>query len=143
MKKEPLISFAAASALSVGLMLAIAGPGFAGISFTVNSPATFVPGSNKQVIVTGTVTCPSGKVVTVGIQLMQQGKMAAHAMGETRGVQCITGTISPWEITASSPVPMKEGPASTLAGAWACIPSEPRPTGPCEPAHYSGEITLK
>ncbi|HEY8007168.1 MAG TPA: hypothetical protein VIE66_10335 [Methylocella sp.] len=143
MKKEQIVSFATGSALSIGLMLALASPGFAGISLSINPTATFVPGNNKQVIVTGTVTCPSGKVITVGIQMVQQGKMAAHAWGETRGVQCNTGTVSTWEITASSPVPMQGGPASALAGAWACFPSEPKPTGPCEFSQYSGDISLK
>lgn len=147
MKSETMIcceSFAAAFLLGVSLILATASPSVAGISgFSIIS-ATIVPGgSNKQVVVTGTVTCPAGKVVTVGIQMVQQGKMAAHAWGKTTGIQCSAGASVNWGVTASSAVPMKVGFASTLAGAWACIAAGTMPAGPCEFAHYSGDISLK
>jgi len=142
-KKEPLINFAAATALSVALMLAFASSGFAGVSnFSVNPKATFVPGSNnKQVIVTGTVTCPSGKVLTIGVHIVQRGTMVALARGEFRG---LCSNANSWQVIASSPDMMQEGPASMLAGAWLCTPSPfgIRPTGPCEFAHTSGEIWL-
>lgn len=145
MMREQLIRFAATSAIGLGLILAPS-PGFAGISnFSVNSPATFVPGSNKQVIVTGTVGCTIGKEITIGLQMVQQRKMAAFARGEFRQ-QCTADAIITWQITASSAVSMQTGiSASVLAGAWACLPpaSGPRPTGPCEFALFSGDIMLK
>ena len=67
MKRESLAGFAAATALSLSLMLTPAGPAFAGVSNFSVTGATFVPGTNnKQVLVTGTVTCPSNKVLTIG-----------------------------------------------------------------------------
>lgn len=144
MNGGPLLSrwrFAAVSALSLGLMVAPASSKFAGISgFSIHSPATIVPGSNsKQAIVTGAVTCPSGKVATIGVQIVQPGQKAAHAAGNTRGIQCSTGAALDWKVTASSPAhPMRPGPAMVLAGAWACIP-----TGACEFAYSSGDIALR
>lgn len=141
-----LRSVAAPAVLSLGLALSYAHLALAGVSnFSISSPATIVPGTgNKQVRVTGTVTCPSGKAVTVGITIVQQGKKASHALGETRGIPCDTGTVSNWELIAASSVPMQAGPASALANAWACIATGAHnPTGPCEFAHISEEITLK
>jgi hypothetical protein len=144
MKREAVTSFGAAIALSLALILALANPTFAGVSnFSVNPIATFVPGrNNKQVIVTGTVTCPSGKVLTIGVHIVQQGTMIALARGEIRG---LCGVANSWKVIASSPDTMQKGSASMLAGAWLCTPSPfgIRPTGPCEFAHTSGDITLK
>jgi hypothetical protein len=143
MKRE-VTGFAAATALSLALMLTPHGPAFAGVSnFSVDPIATFIPGSNnKRVIVTGTVTCPSGKVLTIGVHIVQQGTMIALARGEIRG---LCGVANSWKVIASSPDTMQKGSASKLAGAWLCTPSPfgIRPTGPCEFAHTSGDITLK
>lgn len=143
MKREPSISFAAATASGLALTLAVASPGFAGVSnFSVDQTATLVQGTNnKQATVTGTVSCPNDKVLTIGIQIMQQGKMAALAKGEIRGLPCSAGNS--WTVTVYSLVPMQGGLASVLAGAWACTPSESKATGPCSFAHSSGEITLQ
>ena len=142
MKRE-VTSFGAATFLSLALMLTPAGQAFAGVSnFSVNPIATFVPGSNnKQVRVTGTVTCPSGKVLTIGMHIVQHGTRVALARGEFRG---LCSNANSWQVIASSPDTMQEGPASMLTGAWFCTPSPfgIRPTGPCEFAHTSGEIWL-
>jgi len=149
MKRESLAGFAAATALSLSLMLTPAGPAFAGVSNFSVTGATFVPGTNnKQVLVTGTVTCPSNKVLTIGVHIVQQGTMVALARGEFRG-PCgsvnTCGSVNCWQVTASSPDTMQAGLASMVAGAWICTPSPfgIRPTGPCEFAHTSGDITLQ
>ena len=147
MKRESLAGFAAATALSLSLMLTPAGPAFAGVSnFSVTSATLGT--NNKQVLVTGTVTCPSGKVLTIGVHIVQQqqGTMVALARGEFRG-PCGSAPppIDSWHVTASSPDTMQAGPASMLTGAWICTPSPfgIRPTGPCEFAHTSGDIMLQ
>ena len=150
-KSEPP-RLAAASTIGLGLLLAAANPGLAGVSnFSVNSPATLVPGNNKQVIVTGKVMCIKGKEITVGLQLVQQGGMAAHARGEFRQT-CQVSDIITWTITASSAVPIQAAAsvsiqastASVLAGAWLALPpsSGPRPTGPTEFALFNGDIDI-
>lgn len=150
MKGKPSILytvFAAASGLSAAMLLIPASMAGAGTSgFVINSPATLVAGSsNKQVAVMGTVACPSGSIVTIGVQILQPGPKAAHALGDTKGVPvfCSGGTAVPWSVTAISNLPMKPGPASFLAGAWACRPSTSKPTGPCNFTHHSGDVTLQ
>src|SRR5262249_21617390 len=132
MRGESLAGFAAATALSLSLMLTPAGPAFAGVSgFSVTS-ATFVPGNNKQVLYD--VHADSEHFVAWARHGQQQGTMVALARGEFRG-PC--GSADSWQVTANSPDTMQAGLASMLAGARICTPSPfgIRPTGPCKFAH--------
>lgn len=124
------------SILGFGSMLVPAGVAFAGISgFSIMS-ATLAPDRFRATI-DGTITCPRGKLATIGVQMVQTGPKAAHAWGQTKGVPC-TGVATSWRVTVVSQVPMRVGPASALTGAWACVPH-----GPCEFAHISGDIDLQ
>src|ERR1700724_2373449 len=98
--------------LGLGLMLVPTSPAFAGIfGFSVNQAATLAP-SRLQATVRGTVACPSGETISIGVQVTQiapSGQQVVNASGSTPNpISCTTAGVA-WTVTANSSVPMQSG----------------------------------
>jgi hypothetical protein len=116
------VRFAAVSVLFLVLMLAAASPAFAGISdFAINGDATLAPG-DLQVSTTGTVMCRPGEQASILVTVVQfeRRQQVAKAFGSTNFFLC-TGALETRTVTGVADIPMRSGPASATASAFALV----------------------